>query len=99
MQKLPHKGYGRIYCLLDEDVEAVKGIILEMDEFEHSYLPRDLIAPFSEYPRVVYTHKFDDLDMDALTATCWSRGIIIWVFNSGHQDFPPSQIKALTDGP
>jgi len=85
---LTHKGYGRIYCEQVSDIDKVKDVIKGMDSFEYSYLPDKMIAPFSQYPDVVYVGKFSDLDMDKLTATCWSMGIKIWVFDSGHNEFP-----------
>lgn len=92
MNTLPHKGYGRIYVENVEDIPKVKDIIKEMDEYEFRYMPQDLIAPFRSYPAVVYTHKFNDLDMDALTATCWDRGIRIWVFCAGRVEYPDNGI-------
>ena len=71
-------GYGRIYVENAEDIPRVRDIILAMDEFEFGYLPSDLIAPWAEYPKVTYTHKFDSLNTNDLTAICWSRGIKIW---------------------
>lgn len=59
-------------------------IIKELDEFEFNYLPTGMVAPFSAYPKLVYTHKFDGLCMNKLTATCWNRGIHIWVCDNGH---------------
>ena len=87
------KGYGRIYVAKEEDVQRVKDIIKEMDPFEFEYLPDNLIALFSEYPVVVFVHKFDDLDLDALTATCWDRGIFVWVFSTGDEKHPNNLIK------
>ena len=92
MNTLTNKGYGRIYVQNVEDIEKVKDIIKEMDEYEYEYLPRDLITTFRAYPSVVYTHKFNDLDLDALTATCWSRGILIWVFDAHHNEYPENTI-------
>ena len=88
MSTLTHKGYGRIYCESAEDIPKVETIIKEMDEFEFGYLPPKMVAVFTDYPKVVYTHKFSDMNMDALTATCWKRGIKIWVFDSGHEEYP-----------
>ena len=93
MRTLTRKGYARIYCEADRQVEIIKGLIKQMDEFEFDYLPRDLIAPFDEYPKVVYTGKFDALDVDELTAICWQGGMHIWVFDAGHEQFP--QIATL----
>ena len=73
-------------------IPTVKKIIKEIDESEYEYLPKTLIAPFSEYPRVTYTYKFDDLDWDALVARCFSQGIYIWVFNSGHDEMPGNKL-------
>ena len=91
IRTLTRKGYGRIYVENEGDIPRVREIIKEMDEFEYEYLPDDLIAPFGEYPNVAYTHKFDDLDVDVLTATCWERGIRIWVFDAGHEEYPAAQ--------
>jgi hypothetical protein len=88
---LTHKGYGRIYVDLPEHIEMVKAIIQEMDEFEFGYLPKDLIAIYTEYPKVVYTHKFSDLNMNTLTAKCWNRKIHIWVFDAGRNEFPTAE--------
>jgi integrase len=87
MNTLTRKGYARIYVSKSEDVERVKQIIKELDEFEYEYLPEDLIAPFTEYPRLAYTHKFDGLCMNRLTAVCWKRGIGIWVCDNGNDEF------------
>jgi len=91
---MTHKGYGRIYVETPADVERVSEIIKEMDEFEHSYMPGDFIAPFAEYPHVVYTHKFSDLDMAALTATCLARGVRNFAVDAGYNEWPKSEIKA-----
>jgi hypothetical protein len=86
--ELTRKGYGRIYVDAVENIERVKEVIQEVDEYEFTYMPKDLIAVYTEYPKVVYTHKFCDMDMDKLTALCWKRGIKIWVFDSGHNEYP-----------
>jgi len=83
MKTLTRKGYGRIYVTKPEDVEKVAAIVKELDEFEHGYLPANLIAPFSEFPRLTYTHKFDGLCMNRLTSACWTKGIYIWVCDNG----------------
>ena len=97
MSTLTHKGYGRIYCETETDAAKVKAIIKEIDEGEFTYLPADLIAPFSEYPKVVYTHKFSDMDMSDLTAVCWSRGIKIFAFDNNRQEYATSAIKLVTE--
>ncbi len=80
---LTRKGYARIYVDTLENVGIVELIIKELDEFEYGYLPQGMVAPFSEYPKLAYTHKFDGLDMNRLTAVCWKRGIHIWVCDNG----------------
>lgn len=86
MVTFTRKGYGRIYTSKPEDTEKVLEIIREIDEFESGYLPSGFIAPFSEYPKLLYTHKFCDLDINKLTAVCWSRGIFIWCLDNGHNE-------------
>ena len=76
-----------------EDIDKVRAIIKELDEFEYDYLPDNYIAHFSEFPGVEYTGKFDDLSIDELTAICWERGIHIWVFDAGHSDSPWINMK------
>ena len=96
MTQMPHKGYGRIYCEKSEDIDKIKAIIEQMDSFEFDYLPDDFITTFDKFPQVVYTGKFDDLDMDDLTVICWQRGIKIFAFNAGHNEFPPKYSKEYT---
>jgi hypothetical protein len=89
--KFPHKNYGRIFVENKEDINALHQIIKEMDDFEYSYLPDDLIAVFSdENMRSVYTHKFDDMNMTEVMYRAWSMGIKCFcVFGkiSGYEDF------------
>lgn len=87
MKQLTHKGYGRIYCEHVNDIDSVKKIIKEIDDFEYEYLPKDLITTYDKYPQTVYIGKFSDMDMNKLTAECWKRGVKIWVFDDGHNEF------------
>ena len=87
MGTLTHKGYGRIYCETPEDISKVAAVIKELDDFEHGYLPEKLITTFDQYPSVIYNGKFSDMDMSKLTAECWKRGIRIWVFDAGHNEY------------
>lgn len=80
------KEYGRIFVEKEEDIPRVREIIKDMDEFEYSYLPEDLIAvyeppvcapngtPISSVS-TVYNGKFDDLDLGKLMFRCWNAGI------------------------
>jgi predicted RNA-binding protein with EMAP domain len=72
---MPHKGYGRIYVEKKEDIQKVKDIIKQMDEFEYGYLPKDLITVFEGKKEMTYTHKFADLDINDLIIKCWNQGI------------------------
>lgn len=81
------KGYGRIYVDKEENIEKVKNIIKLIDEYEYDgYFPKDLVALFSEYPKVVYTHKFDAIDLNELTARCWENGIYVFCLDNGHYE-------------
>ena len=76
MMQMPRKGYGKIYVEKAEDIEKVKDIIKEMDEYEFThYLPEDLIAVFEDKINTTYTHKFDSLDLGVLMENCWKQGI------------------------
>ena len=94
MQTFTKKGYGRIYVKYVQDVEKVKAIIQAMDEFEFKYMPQDLIVSFDAYPKVVYMHKFNDLNLDHLYAHCFAQGIQIFCFDAGNQE-RPSAAKPL----
>ena len=90
------KGYGRIYVADPTKIEAVKAIIKAMDEFEYDYLPKDFVAPFTEYPQLVYTGKFDDLDLHELTARCFAQGIYIWCCDNGHDEWMENKLAEST---
>jgi len=87
MKCFERKGYGRIYVDKPENVEFVIRKIKELDKFEFEYLPGGFVVPFSEYPRLVYTYKFDSLDCDKLTAECWKEGVYIFCLDNGHNEF------------
>lgn len=91
MRTFTRKGYGRIYVDGPKLIE-VQSIIENMDEYEYSYLPEGFIAPFSQYPALVYTGKFDALDIDALTAICFSKGIHVFCLDNGHEEYCPNAI-------
>jgi hypothetical protein len=95
-----HKGYGRIYVLNPEHVPFVHAIIKDIDEYEYTgYMPKDLIAPFSEYPKVVYLHKFSDMSIDEIAARCLKAGYPIWCFDSRRDDYPSDMTIPKADVP
>ena len=77
---LPRKGYGRILVQKEEDIQKVKDIIKEMDDFEYDYLPDDMIAVFKTNDvKTVYTLNFDSLDLNELQIRCWEQNIPIMI--------------------
>lgn len=87
MNQFTRKGFGRIYVDDAANIVLVKEKIKELDEFEYNYLPDDFIVPFSEYPKLKYTGKFDALNYDKLTAECWKQGIYIFCLDNGGMDW------------
>lgn len=86
------KGYGRIFVEKEEDIQAIKDIIAEIDPYESKYyLPEDLITTFSnDNFDSVYTHKFCDINMVKVLHKAWSRGIKCFcVFGkiNGYEDY------------
>ena len=107
----PYKAYGRIfvYDYSPEKEELIRRIIRSMDSFEYNYMPDDMITGWAEYPKLVYTGKFDDLDTNDLTARCFQAGVFIMCVGSGNEwpslqhpedhwgDLP--QLKDMTGAP
>jgi hypothetical protein len=77
MSEFIRKSFGRIYTAPDGNPGDVEEIIRQLDEFEHSYLPDKFITKWSGKIEPIYGHKFE-MDIDKLTAECWSRGIYIF---------------------
>lgn len=76
------KGYGRILVQKEDDIDRVKSIIKEMDEFEYEYLPKDFIGVFEkDNVETKYTHKFDSLDLIELQLRCWEQNIPIMIID------------------
>ena len=74
------KDYGRIFVEHEEDIDKVKQIIKELDEYEYNYLPDGLITVFSEKTYgSSYVHKFSDMDMGQVLKIAWERGIHCFV--------------------
>lgn len=90
MNTFPRKAYGKIFVEKQSDIEAVKEIIREMDDFEYEYLPDGFVEVFRAKEHtfsdntthfsvsLTYTHKFDSLDLNKLQSLCWMRGIHIF---------------------
>lgn len=78
------KGYGRIYALRLSDVDKIHAIINLIDpgEFE-SYMPKDLVAPYTEFPKTVYLGKFDSISRAEIMAQCWAADAPCWCFDNG----------------
>lgn len=87
MRTFTRKGYGRIYIKNIKDVEKIKNIIKEMNEFEFYYLPNNIFAYIDSFPEVVYMGKFDELDLDLLTVICAKNGIDIFCFDNKQCEF------------
>lgn len=87
MNSFTHKGYGRIYVENEADINIVASVIKMMDDYEFGYMPKNLITTFDKYPDVVYVHKFDDIDLDVLTALCWKKGIKVWCLDNGSREY------------
>lgn len=87
MAAFTRKGYGRIFCQKEEDVETVYKIIKELDEFEFDYIPSGFVVPVSEFPNLVFTGKFDALDKNVITAACLRKGIIVICFDNAYDEF------------
>jgi len=98
MNTLTHKGYGRIYVQKPEDIAVVEQIMEEIDpqEFE-GYYPEGLVTTFDQYPEVIYTGKYSDINMDVVTAIAWSRGVPVFVLDTGRNDYIPNAVKIHND--
>ena len=81
------KGYGRLYCENPEHIPVIKEVMRQLSLFEFDYMPDGFIAPFSEYPDLVYLGKFDEMDMNAVVAQCWRLGARVWYCDNGHEEY------------
>ena len=63
----PRKGYATLYVKKEEDIQKVKDIIKEMDEFEFDYMPDTFIQVWNGEDKPCYTGKFDSLDLYELS--------------------------------
>lgn len=78
------KTYGRIFVQKTEDIEIVEKTIAEVDEFEVSYMPKNLVTVYNigERNDLVYLHKFEICKV-ALTRACINKGTWIWCVDNG----------------
>ena len=90
---LYYKGHARIYVNKEEDIAKVEQIIKNLDEYEYGYMPEGFVTTIDQFPKVVYTHKFCDLDMNWLQIECHATGIPIFVFDAGTNDYPSDPRK------
>lgn len=91
------KTHARIFTDSSENVEKIKSIMKEMDEFEYDYFPEDLITyskPFMakindrNYYKIplVYIGKFDEMDMNELSIRCMMENIPIYIWYGNSRD-------------
>ncbi len=93
MTAFTYKGYGRIYTN-PENIQDVKNIIQELDEFEWEYYPESLVGFWDDYPIVVYVGKFE-LDEEKFKQICKERNIPVFVFNAYDNEYPRGYVKTL----
>lgn len=87
MLTFEHKGFGRLFVADESKIPDVIKIMRDIDEYEvDGYMPKDLVAPFSDYPNVVYVHKFADIDMGEVIERCWKQGIYVLMCNGGYSE-------------
>lgn len=91
------KTHARIFTNSPENVEKIKSIMKEMDEFEYDYFPEDLITyskPFmakigdKNYYKIplTYVGKFDEMDMNELSIRCMMENIPIYIWYGNNRD-------------
>lgn len=103
MRNFTRKGYGRIYVDKIENIDIVRDEIKKISESEFDYLPNYLITTFSQYPKLCYTGKFDEIDLDYLTVSLWKKGVMICCIDNGGVDYLDYKIEessklTITDG-
>lgn len=87
METFTRKGYGRIFVSSGQDVAKVHHLIKELDPYEHGYMPVNIVAPISEFPKLVYLHKFCDMDLKMLSIECMKRGFPILIIDNDKNEF------------
>ena len=82
--KFRYKTYGRIFVAREEHVAIVIDSIKKVDDFEFTYMPKDLVAVYRPGgPNMLtYLHKFE-IDKIALALECMDRGVWIWCIDGG----------------
>lgn len=88
MLEFQKKTYGRIWVKTKDEVDKVREIIKDQDEFEFSYLPEDFVAVYAgKLGDLSYGHKFE-LDYYELTKRCLAVGIWIIPITDGRDVIP-----------
>ncbi len=88
----PEKSYGAIFVQSEQDAKTVDELIKKLDEFEHFYMPRNLITinePVKEFSNTdfVYYGKFDISGCyEKLIQACTEMGIRIEVVAGSNDD-------------
>ena len=94
---LPRKSHARIFTTSLENVEKIKNIMKDMDDFEYEYFPKDLITYSKpslakigdkdcyKIP-LIYTGKFDEMDMNELSIRCMMENIPIYIWYGNSRD-------------
>lgn len=85
------KTHARIFTTSPENIEKIKFIMKEMDDFEYDYFPKNLIT--CDKPLIakigdrncykiplVYVGKFDEMDMNELSIRCMMEDIPIYIW-------------------
>jgi hypothetical protein len=86
MYQFDEKQYGRIYTNREGNVQKIKDIIKDMDEFEYGYITENLISVFAGKFDAVYNGKFDQLDLDELIQRCNKQNITCGIIKA-HEDY------------
>lgn len=71
------KGFGRMFVQSPDQIDQVKDLLKKFDRFEFDYLPDGFIAPATEFPTLIFSQKFDGLDIDAFTNFCMNEGVTV----------------------
>lgn len=93
--KFREKSYGCIFTDSQENVQKIRSLIAEINDFEAGYMPDDIVRVFS--PRfngdktsvsigLAYTGKFYEIDLNQLMLVCWAKGVPMWYMQGNYSD-------------